>query len=374
MNADTAYILNLALAFNRSIGQDFVITLSGGPAQRFTDENVNYTDIGTTESLIFLKLPRYFYKALFRLSYAIFLIYFPFLSLSRRLNSNEQVIFSSDPNLLAIIIFWKKTLVLKYRICSDWHMLSNNWKDGFIAKRSDFLVATSHKLKRFIIERTHVSENKILVAYGGIDPDLFKDSSKDMARIGLNLPEDKKLFGYMGLFTTLRMEKGIGTMVRALKYLDEDVMLVLVGRRDREGVDYGALAEELGVKDRCIIVDFMEFEKMIEYEQAMDILVIPYPDQPHFRNYGFPMKVYEYMAARRSIIYSKLDLTEEGLDDCAFMFTPDDPEDLADKIKYVLANPEEAELKAMAAYQKISGLTWDNKAKKIIDFLTIKIA
>ena len=74
-------------------------------------------------------------------------------------------------------------------------------------------------------------------------------------------------------------------------------------------------------------------KKWFFYEQASDALVIPYPDKPHFRLYGFPMKVYEYMASQRPIIYSKLELVEEVLSDCGYGFTPDDPIDLAEKNK-----------------------------------------
>jgi glycosyltransferase involved in cell wall biosynthesis len=97
--------------------------------------------------------------------------------------------------------------------------------------------------------------------------------------------------------------------------------------------------------------------------------VIPYPDQPHFRNYGFPMKVYEYMAAKRPIIYSQLELTEEILSDCGFTFTPDDPEDLAKTIKYVFENKAEAQKKVELANNKLKDLTWDKKAEKIINII-----
>ena len=76
---------------------------------------------------------------------------------------------------------------------------------------------------------------------------------------------------------------------------------------------------------------------MALYEQASDVLVIPYPDKPHFRLYGFPMKVYEYMASQRPIVYSKLELAEEVLPDCGYGFVPDDPNDLVEKIKRPLA-------------------------------------
>jgi glycosyltransferase involved in cell wall biosynthesis len=369
VNADTSYVSNIAVEFSRLLGDKFVLTMSGKPTEQI--KSVRNINLRSLEFLIYIKLPRVFYRPLFSLTYVLFFFHFPFFILNKGINQPEQIIFSSDPNLLVTAIFWKRILGYRYRICSDWHMLHGNWKDKYIAKNSDQLISTSQKLKKIIAISFDVPESKMLVAYGGIDLEKYGNLSKEQAREKLGLPQDKKLVGYIGLFTTLRMEKGIGTMVRSLKYLNDDINIVLVGRREREGVDYDQLAVEEGVKEKCVIRDFVDYEKMIIYEQAMDILVIPYPDQPHFRNYGFPMKAYEYMASQRPIIYSRLELAEEVLADCAFSFSPDDPCDLAKEINFVLATESVASVheKVNRAYEKVSDFSWSKKAAKIIEFL-----
>ena len=104
------------------------------------------------------------------------------------------------------------------------------------------------------------------------------------------------------------------------------------------------------------------FQEVNLYEQASDVLVIPYPDKPHFRLYGFPMKVYEYIVARVPIIYSKLELTEEVLSDCGYGFVPDDPKDLAEKIKQAILK-KDSDGKTKIAYEKVRNYTWQKRLK-----------
>jgi len=373
INADTAYVSNMANAFNELLKVKFILTMSGKSTEQFKNINTHIFNLAVSK-LVYYRWPSFFYLLIFKLSYILFFIYFPFYAL-RKLNHKEQIIFSNDSDLLATAIFWKKYLFYKYLICSDWHMLYNNWKDKFIAKNSDYLIATSKKLKSLLVDRFKISEDKIFVAYGGIDLEKFKNITKEQARVELGLPQDKKLVGYVGLFTTMRMEKGVGTMVKSLKYLDDNIMMVLVGRRDREGVDYGRLAEENGVAERCIIKDFVDYDRMILYEQAMDILVIPYPDKPHFRDWGFPMKIYEYMASGRPIVYSRLDLVEEVLGgNSSYGFEPDNSHDLARAIKEAIHTKSDEVFEEGLLLERMKKYSWDNKAREILKFVGFKLA
>ena len=79
-------------------------------------------------------------------------------------------------------------------------MLYNNWRDKYIAVNSDFLIATSSKLKNLLIEKTKINSEKVLAAYGGVDLDNYEKIDKNKTRKILNLPLDKNVVGYVGLF------------------------------------------------------------------------------------------------------------------------------------------------------------------------------
>jgi glycosyltransferase involved in cell wall biosynthesis len=273
---------------------------------------------------------------------------------------------------MLILILWKKLLRYDFRICADWHMFFDNRLNRFVVRRVDHSITTSVKLKNFIIDKSGVRPESVSVVYGGTAIAGQADKDKTALREALGLPAEKKLVGYVGLFTTMGMEKGLDTMIKSLPLLDESYVMVLVGARGNEAEKYLKLADELGVRDRCVIVRMKrEIEAVYDYQRAMDVLAIPYPDKAHFRDYGFPMKVYDYMAARRPIIYSKLEMAEEVIADYGCSFKPDDPADFARALESIFADYHAAQMKADRAHQAVKEFSWEKKCEKIIKFVSI---
>ncbi len=283
--------------------------------------------------------------------------FFNFPNLVRKYGWNEAdvVIFASDSYLLPGVIFWKKVFNFKYRVVSDWHQMFDDWRDKYIALNSDLLIATSKKLKSLVISKLKVEEDKVLVAYGGVDPELFKK------KINIDLPRDKFLVGYVGGFKSVGLEKGLRTIIESLLRLGDEVMAVFVGGSRAEIAHYQSLAETLEVSGKCLFVEKQPFEKVVQYEMSMDVLVIPYPDEPHFRDYGFPLKVWEYMAAKRPIVYSDLQIISEVLYGKGVPFTPGNPESLANAILSVQKS------RPSVSYEPY---TWQDRAGAIINFIT----
>ena len=357
LSADNVYILNLAEQFNN--------LLKGGYSIVVANKNVDQLK---KISVINLRLRKWKIVFLnFWTPYFFYFFWLPFFVFKTK-RERAVVFFSNESLLLSYLIILRKIFKCKYEICSDWHMLNNNWRDKYIAINSDFLITTSIKLKDLLIKKTKINLEKILVAYGGVDLDNYKKIDKNEARKILNLPIDKNIISYVGLFKTMSMEKGINTMILALKNLSKNEIMLFIGGKNEEIKEYKKLAKENGVLDRCIFEGRKDFNEVVLYEQASDVLVIPYPDRPHFRLYGFPMKVYEYMASQRPIVYSKLELVEEVLSDCGYGFIPDDTKDLAEKIKQAI-NAKDVDEKIKIAYEKVKNYTWQKKAEGIIDFI-----
>lgn len=351
--ADHNYIFNLAKAFYKKLGQDFI----------FTACNTSDTIIPEL-NLEDIRVPKFIKRTVF-----IF-FWFPwfwFKKLSREYtNTGEKIIlFSNDQNLLVVACFWRWVLDLPIIIVADWHLLTETWKDRFVAKNTDLSITTCDKLKKAVLNLNLFS--RVTTVYGGVDPDIFSiDYEKDDIRHKLNLPVDKFLVGYVGLFKTMGQEKGIRTMIDALAYLDNNTHMIFVGGKQDEINYYSSYAKDKNLLSKCSFLPIQAFDKVVLYEKAMDILVIPYPDQPHFREYGFPMKVYEYMASNVPIVYTKLDLLEEIISDCAFGIDPDSPTGLGNMISYIKSHYNEARLRTQKAYEKVNKLSWNNKVQDII--------
>lgn len=338
--ADHIYVQSLAKAFAGILGNGFELVISGLPSPELSGIRVRS-----------VPAPR-------RLRSLYYFFWFP--DFARSLVPGT-VIFSNDQNLLAIAIFWRFLLRAKYRICSDWHQLTGTWKDAFVARRSDALIATSETLKKKISEAASIDSERIHAVYGGVDPDPYRKPLPSRAELGL--PEGKYLVGYVGLFKTMGFDKGLGTMIDALAFLPPDVSLAFVGGSLGEIAEYAASAREHGVLGRCIFIERVPAERVASYERSMDALVIPYPDEPHFRDYGFPMKTYEYLASGRPIVYSDLDIISEVLKGKGISFSPGNAASLADAIRSVRLASQGVAHENAAALERYS---WEAKAKTII--------
>ena len=350
--ADHFFVKSMALAFTKILGQNFSLFISGSIPNEL--ESINTVSINAPKK----------FRSVF------YFFWLPFFISQKNHNNKETIFFSNDSYLLPILIFWKKLFNFKYIVCSDWHQLFGDWRDKYISKNSDFLISTSENLKKLIIKLSDVSGDKILVSYGGVDLNKFENITepKESLRKKLNLPQSDFLVGYVGFYKTMGMGKGIDIMLSALSLIsDKTVKMVFVGGRDGEVEEYRCLAETLGVSDRSIFIPAVPVDSVPAFESAMDILVIPYPNKPHFRDFGFPMKVYEYMASGRPIIYSKLPIMDEVLSDCAISFDPDDPNDLALKISDVFKNPENNS--GQKTLDKVKNFTWQARAERILRFI-----
>lgn len=354
--ADAIYVRELSKAFAGILKSEFLLVA------------------GRDSSTELVEIPHHilgFKGKRFRTAYYFFWI--PFFVIFRQRWGKRAVFFSNDHFLLSSLIIWRGLLLFQYKICVDWHMILNNWKDRFIAKHGDFHITTTEHLKEQLIKRFAINLFQIKTVYGGVSKENFGDYNQADLRHQLSLPKDKILVGYVGFFKTLGMEKGIKTMIEAIKYLAEkdDLMMVFVGGKTEEIETYEKYAKKHGVFDRCIFKGRVPSDQVDKYQRALDVLVIPYPDKPHFRNYGFPMKTYEYMASGVSVIYSNLPIIAEVLSGYAFSFEPDNPQSLAGVIEEIISQNNQANELSLKANERAKNLTWTHKAREIIDFLKL---
>lgn len=350
--ADHNYIKNLAKSFSTILGNNFNLVVCN-------TADSDLKDILT----INLKIPRYLKRTIF------FFFWIPYLLIKNSFSGyhyNDKIIFfSNDQNLLAILIFWRFIINTKIVIVADWHLLTNTWKDKFIAKNVDISISTSKKLKLAI--ENLASGARVRVVYGGVCLKDFNIGNDPLSlRRELDLPLDKILVGYVGLFRTLGQEKGILTMIDSVQYLDSKYCLVFVGGKSDEITYYSNYATDKGYQNRCIFLPIQSFDRVVKYEKAMDILSIPYPDKPHFRKYGFPMKIFEYLASGVPVIYTRLDLAEEILADCAFGITPEDPVQFAKIVNKIINEPKLASDFVQKGLDVVSKLDWNSKANAIL--------
>jgi glycosyltransferase involved in cell wall biosynthesis len=118
--------------------------------------------------------------------------------------------------------------------------------------------------------------------------------------------------------------------------------------------------EVLGFKDRREVLACLD---------SADVLVLPNSAKNPLSLYTSPLKLFEYMAARKPIVAARIASLQEILRDGenAILFEPDDPQDLAKKISQALEN--DCRLLVDRAWQDVQTCTWDRRAEQIIQWM-----
>lgn len=221
------------------------------------------------------------------------------------------------------------------------------------------------KLARFADEIT-VSNTFLKEKFGGtivchgrntktFDPKRF---NKDLVREKYGIEKSKKIVMFFG---TPRPHKGIEDLIKAVNIIeDRDDILVNVGVDDRDQYSQKAVeAAKKALNNRFRGFGLQPFERVPEILSMTDVVVIP--QRKNLATIGqVPAKVFDAMAMAKPIIATSVSDLPEILDRCGWIVEPEKPEQLAEKIQYVLNNPEEAEDMGNKARQKcIEKYSWD---------------
>ena len=148
-------------------------------------------------------------------------------------------------------------------------------------------------------------------------------------------------------------------------YADGGFDLVVVG----DGPMRKALekeAEELGLKDRVTFTGAVEYERVPEILKALDVAVAPYPEMADF--YFSPIKIFEYMAAGRPIVASRIGQITDVLVDGenALLVPPGNADALAHALARLKSDPELRQQLGHAAQREArESHTWLARVKTI---------
>lgn len=271
------------------------------------------------------------------------------------------IIYSRDEFSLFFLSLFKKNLVLELHTFPQ----SKISLYKFIFKRVKKIIVITNQLKKLVVE-LGINENKIIVCSDGVDLNQFEiKESKKECREKLNLPADKNIILYTGhLFAW----KGIYTLVEASKFLSDKELIVVVGGMEYDRNKVKNFIKENNLKN-IILIDHKPPEEIPIYLKAADVLVLPNSAKKEISaKYTSPMKMFEYMAAKKPIVASNLPSLTEILNQYnSILIKPDDPQALAEGIGRALNNKQEKIVNQ--AFEEVKKYTWQKRVEKILNFV-----
>lgn len=205
----------------------------------------------------------------------------------------------------------------------------------------------------------------VLVAHDGIWATVLRRQiSKEEARQQLDLSLTDQLAVYTGSLG-LYDWKGVDVFLETAALMPE-VKVVVVGGWPKE---ISTLKSKFPAAN-IIFVGQQDKAVVRVWQAAADVLVLPNKaGSPHSELYTSPLKLFEYMAAKRPIVASDLTSIREVLnEDNAFLVEPNNSAALKEGIKEALNSPQAGE-KTRQALIEVSNYTWENRAKEVVTFI-----
>lgn len=233
-------------------------------------------------------------------------------------------------------------------------------------------IATNRWKQKKIAELFNMSAEKLLYAPNAVDFSKFEHADGTAIRQQYFGTKDAIVIGYVGALRTMGVEKGVGTLLQAMRVLGGAFEALIIGGDAADIAYYRKLAADRGVADRLIFTGWVKHDEVPHYLKACDILVAPFPADDHYRFYMSPMKLFEYMASGRPIVASDIASIREVVDETMVFFArPDDPRSLASTIQMVFTSSKEAKRRSENARRESRKYTWEARAEKIIETMRV---
>jgi glycosyltransferase involved in cell wall biosynthesis len=234
----------------------------------------------------------------------------------------------------------------------------------------DGLIVITHRLKALYTSMGMPAQD-VLVVPDGIDAKrLFLSLDKSESRQKLQISLDTKIICYTG---HLFQWKGIYTLTGSVRYLPEDCLIYIVGGRKPDIISLQRFITEQHLSN-IVMTGYVPYTDVPLFLGAADVLVLPNSAEVRIsREYTSPLKLFEYMGARRPIVASDLPSLREILrhKENAYLVQPDNPKMLADGILHVIQDKTLSERMMETAYAEVQEYTWDRRATKVIEFFKI---
>lgn len=271
---------------------------------------------------------------------------------------------------------------LRVGLSKKMKVLFETYKSSFSPKIMKPLISLLNKDKNFIGMITHsemarqnwiqegANPKKIISIHNGIDEnEITQKISIQIARQTLKIDLNLKIISYIG---NMGIHKDIESILEIARFLP-DFTFYLIGFSEKKDENrLKKYAENLRITN-LVFIPWMTAAEFSVYIFASNALMIPPSSKPLLQagKTVLPLKTFMYLASGVPILAPNLKDISELLQhkENSFLLTPDSPEQNAREISKLFSNPKLMETISENAFKKSKSLTWENRAKKIIQFI-----
>ncbi|HTA28113.1 MAG TPA: glycosyltransferase [Bacteroidia bacterium] len=186
-------------------------------------------------------------------------------------------------------------------------------------------------------------------------------------RESLGLPADKNILLLQG--AGININRGVEEAIQAMLHLD-NCLLVIIGGGDAVN-SLKNMTEELKLTEKVKFIAKLPFEELMQYTILADIGLTLDKDTNINYRYSLPNKLFDYIQAELPVLASPLIEIKRIIDDydVGICIESHNPEEIAAKINYMLANKAYLGIWRNNAAKAREVLNWENEKKVLVEVL-----
>ena len=239
------------------------------------------------------------------------------------------------------------------------------WVEAVIWRKAHLVIPVSESLHSQL-RKAKVKSELVHVLPNAVDTGLFHmglDGSRVRQRFNL---EGRFVIGFVGTFKRWHGVDLLLSAFRELHSADPSTRLLLAGDGPLRS-QFELEVQKAGLRQAVTFAGALAHEDVPHYLAAMDIAVAPYPALDDF--YFSPLKLFEYMAAGRAVVASRVGQIAEVVVDgvTGLLSEPGNVADLVGCIRRLRDNPALCKELGRNANAACSGRTWAQNAAAVID-------
>jgi glycosyltransferase involved in cell wall biosynthesis len=231
------------------------------------------------------------------------------------------------------------------------------------------IIVVSDVARQLLVERG-IDAERIVVNPNGVQANAFSRGDGPAVRQRLGLEPDAFVIGFVGSFFAFHGTRILAHAFVKLASREPSVRLLLVGDGD-ERVATEQLLTDAGLANRVSSIGLVFPKEVPAYLDACDVLAAPHVALPGgMEFFGSPTKLFEYMAAGKAIVASRLGQIAEVLDHerSALLVEPNDPSALSAAIARLMNDQTlRAKIGSSARQDAIRRHSWQRNARRLID-------
>ena len=251
-----------------------------------------------------------------------------------------------------------------------------------IGEKIDLFILNYKRYKKYEYKMSSIADEMIVVTHEAINRFKGKINTEKIRVVGntvnidkiKNIEIDKEIINkYSKKFTIcyiggIGLHRGIDTSIKAMSFLKNEKIRLLIVGHGKVVPQMKKLAEELNVAENVEFVDWVDFEKVPSYIKASDVCLVPHNNFEHTQT-TIPHKLFQYMYLKKSVLVSdckplKRVVNETG---SGLVFHTNDPEDMADKIKKMSKSKKLKEYGENGYEGVLKKYNWEIDAERLVD-------